>query len=77
MKKFILPLMAVGFIFAGTSCKKDYTCTCTYDGGSYTYVMTESKKAAAYANCEGKGIGTVTVDGVAVPEDTSTSCAIQ
>jgi hypothetical protein len=29
--------------------------------------MTETKKAAAAAFCEGKGIGPITVDGVAVP----------
>ena len=48
MKKFILPLMAVGFIFAGTSCKKSYTCNCA----GITTTAEFSKKADAEAWCE-------------------------
>lgn len=49
MRKFILPLMAVGFIFAGTSCKKSYTCNC----GGIEATAEFSKKADAEAWCEG------------------------
>lgn len=57
MKKFILPLVAVGFIFAGTSCKKDYTCECNYDDGAGTtasasYTYTNVKKKDAESACE-------------------------
>lgn len=65
MKKLILPLVAVGFIFAGTSCKKDFTCSCT-DNGGYEYQITESKKAAAAAICTGEGIGDIKIDGTSV-----------
>ncbi|CAG5085343.1 hypothetical protein [Parvicella tangerina] len=75
MKKFILPLVAVGFIFAGTSCKKDYTCSCTTNGVSYDVVYKESTKAAAAAVCEGKGIGSVEVSGQSVDNDTG--CTLQ
>lgn len=75
MKKLILPLVAVGFIFAGTSCKKDYTCSCTNSGVSYDIIYKESTKAAAAAVCEGKGIGSAEVAGQTV--DTSTGCTLQ
>jgi hypothetical protein len=75
MKKGLLFVGAlVAFTFA--SCKKDFSCECTTAGVTYTYVMTETKKAAAYAACEGKGIGPITVDGVAVP-DTDSGCKIK
>ncbi len=76
MKKGLLLVGAlVAFTFA--SCKKDYTCTCTTSGTTYTYVMTESKKKAAEAVCTGEGIGPVTVDGVVVPEDNTTTCTFK
>lgn len=78
MKKLILPALFMGAIaFGSTSCKKDYTCSCPITGGtSYEYIMTESKKAAAYAACEGKGIGTVTTtDGTTIDNDSG--CTIK
>ncbi len=36
MKKILL-LVAVVSALSVTSCKKDYTCTCTYTSGSYNY----------------------------------------
>ncbi|MEX2595991.1 MAG: hypothetical protein WEC59_03595 [Salibacteraceae bacterium] len=36
MKKLLLPVALVAFVFAGTSCKKDYTCTCEVFGISTT-----------------------------------------
>jgi hypothetical protein len=76
MKKGLLFVGAlVAFTFA--SCKKDYTCTCTSGGFTYTYIMTETKKAAAYAACEGKGIGPITDEnGTAIP-DSENGCSIK
>ena len=75
MKKGLLLVGAlVAFTFA--SCKKDYVCSCT-GSFAYKYTMTESKKKAAQAVCEGKGIGPITVDGVVVPEDNTTTCVIE
>lgn len=71
MKK-VLAIAVLG-VFVLASCKKDYTCECTEDGFTYEYTMTESKKAAAAAMCEGKGIGGVEVDGVSVPQDNNCS----
>lgn len=52
MKK--LTLLAVAFIAVSfASCKKDYTCTCTYTGSTtaqVTKIIGVSKKAAQ-ANC--------------------------
>lgn len=74
MKKLLFIAIAVVSL---ASCKKDYTCTCTDTGFSYTYIMTESKKGAAYAACEGKGIGPITDEaGVAYPASTTT-CTIK
>jgi len=56
MKKLSMIAMGVVLVASLASCKKDYTCTCTYnDGagstgsGSYTYKDT---KKNAEANCE-------------------------
>ena len=51
MKKVLLLAAVVAFTM--TACKKDYTCECDYG----TFTLTESKKSAAAAVCEGKGIG--------------------
>ena len=72
MKKLLF--VAAVAAFTMTSCKKDFTCECTYDdgnGGSITqeYVMTDSKKAAAAAVCEGKNVGPIQVDGVTIEQD--------
>ena len=46
----------LGFIVAGTSCKKDYTCTCTYDDGNGSTATTTAtyhnvKKSDAEEAC--------------------------
>jgi hypothetical protein len=74
MKKLLLVAVAGMFVLA--SCKKDYTCECTESGVIYKYTMTESKKAAAAAMCEGKGIGGIKVDGVSVPQEAS-NCSLK
>ncbi|OFX22359.1 MAG: hypothetical protein A2033_09895 [Bacteroidetes bacterium GWA2_31_9] len=76
MKKLLGIIAVAAIVVSFSACKKDYTCTCTYDGGSYKYTMTESKGAAAKAVCEGKGIGPIQVDGVTVPEDSSEKCTL-
>jgi len=63
MKKLLL-VAAAGFMIVGmSSCKKDYSCTCTYSNGlaPVTDVTTfvDSKKSAAKALCEGDGIGSI------------------
>jgi hypothetical protein len=58
MKKFILPALFMGAIaFGSTSCKKDYTCTCTYDDGNgstatVTAEYTKVKKKDAEEACD-------------------------
>ncbi|MGN6478344.1 MAG: hypothetical protein ACTHKV_14065 [Flavipsychrobacter sp.] len=72
MKK-IAPLAAALLLtFAFTSCKKDYTCTCTVSAGGITSTATpatihDTKKKAKDA-CE-KDNGTQTINGVAVTKD--------
>lgn len=60
MKKLFTVVMGVVFVAALTSCKKNYTCTCTYDDGagttgsaSYTYKDT---KKNAESNCDANEI---------------------
>lgn len=70
-------VLGVAAIFAGTtSCTKDYTCSCTSSGFTYEFTLKESKKAAAYAVCEGKGIGSTEVDGTTV-DNSGTTCTIK
>ena len=69
MKKLLF--VAAIALVSMASCKKDYTCTCT-DNGGYSYVLTSSKKKAADAVCTGAGIGGVTIAGVAQPKTAST-----
>lgn len=76
MKKLLM-ILGVAALFAGTtSCKKDFVCEC--DG--YTITFNESKKAAAAAMCEGKGIGSIEYNfgGITTtaPSD-STGCSLQ
>lgn len=68
-------LMIVGALVAFTfaSCKKDYTCSCTDSGFSYKFMLKDSKKKAAQAVCEGKGIGsTADENGTDYPASTTT-----
>lgn len=41
MKKLAILSISVMFIFAMTSCKKNHTCSCTYDPGTGTNVTQE------------------------------------
>ncbi len=52
MKK-IAPIAAIAlFAVAFTSCKKDYTCTCTINGQSSSYKYTKVKKSDAKKSCD-------------------------
>jgi len=84
MKKVILAAVVLGAI-SFTSCKKDYTCECTSSftingattTSTYKYNLKESKKSAAYAVCEGKGIGSTTDEDGNTIDNSNTSCAIK
>ncbi len=56
MKKLFVIILASGLIFALSSCKKDYTCECTYTvGGNATtipYEFTDKKKSDATDACQ-------------------------
>ncbi len=72
-------LMIVGALVAFTfaSCKKDFTCSCTDTSTnpsfSYKFMLKDSKKKAAQAVCEGKGIGsTADENGTDYPASTTT-----
>lgn len=76
MKKlFFVAAMAI-FAFGAISCKKDYTCECKGDGYEYKVQLTESKKAAAAAVCEGKGIGSIKDEDGESLEDDSETCTL-
>ena len=65
MKKFVL-FVAVAATLGLTSCKKDWTCECsyTYDGETETesYAINGKTKKDAEAQCEGKAsVGGFTV----------------
>lgn len=51
MKKFFVPALAVLFIVGMTSCKKDYTCTCTVGGVESTSTFEDVKKSEAEDAC--------------------------
>lgn len=60
MKKFVL-FVAAAATLGLTSCKKDWTCTCTYDGETSSYNIDGKTKKDAEAQCEGKAsVGGVT-----------------
>jgi hypothetical protein len=52
MKKFapIVAILVVGSLFA--SCKKDYKCTCTANGQTYTTDLKNVKKKDAKTACD-------------------------
>ena len=53
MKKGLLFILGVAFIASmSTSCKKDYTCTCTVDGESKKLEIKGAKKKDAKAACD-------------------------
>ena len=71
MKKFITLFLVAGFVFAFSSCKKDYTCECTYTDSTTTqtasYTINDTKKNAedacsAYATSVTVGTETFTWD---------------
>jgi hypothetical protein len=54
MAKIFSIFFTLSFIFLNTSCRKDYSCTCTsvFSGGSYTSVtVAKSTKKDAQAWC--------------------------
>lgn len=64
MKKAkVLVVFGAISMMALASCTKDFECECTNDFGNYTYTMTDSKRAAAAAVCEGEGIGGTEING--------------
>lgn len=52
MKKFFIPALAALFIVGMTSCKKDYTCTCTVDGVSTSATIEDASKSDAQDACD-------------------------
>lgn len=52
MKKVFFAAVAV---LALASCKKDYSCECTYDSNKYTYELKDVKKSDAKDACNAAG----------------------
>lgn len=61
MKKFILVAAVATFAMGLGSCKKDYTCDCTYTSNGQTYTSSSTiknaKKTDAKAACTALQIG--------------------
>lgn len=61
MKKFILVAAVATFALGMTSCKKDYTCDCSYTSGGQTYTSSSTiknaKKSDAKTACTALQIG--------------------
>jgi hypothetical protein len=59
MKKILLFAGALALVLAFSSCKKDYTCECTYEVAGTTtsaeYTFHDTKKGAKDA-CDGKSV---------------------
>jgi len=72
-QKFFVGLIISLFLCA---CKKVYNCTCESGEISYQYKLIDSKKNAAKAVCENKGIGGREVEGVLV-EAESITCKLK
>ena len=57
MKKFIIAAVVIAGISAFTSCKKDWTCSCTATASgftiSYDTTLTDMKKSDAESTCSG------------------------
>ncbi len=50
MKK--ITLIAIAFVAVSfASCKKDYTCTCSYTGGGTDVTKMKTSKSSAQAHC--------------------------
>lgn len=54
MKK-IAPIVAIALGAMFTSCKKDYTCTCTMDNVNYPITLKDVKKKDAKDACNAAG----------------------
>ncbi len=52
MKKLFIGIFAIGFAVSFTSCKKDYTCECTYDGQTVNYEIENAKSNDANEVCD-------------------------
>jgi hypothetical protein len=52
MKKFFIPALAALFIVGMTSCKKDWTCTCTIAGTTTSTTIPDSNKSDATDACD-------------------------
>lgn len=62
MKK-VFGIAALLSVFALGSCKKDYTCTCTVSGATYTYQLNDVKKSDAKDACNTVGAAWITAGG--------------
>lgn len=52
MKKFFLPVVALFFVVGLSSCKKDWTCTCTIMGDVSSEVYTDISRSDARDRCD-------------------------
>lgn len=52
MKKLIIAIAVVGFVVSFSSCKKDYTCDCTYASQTISAEIKDSKKGDAEDTCD-------------------------
>ena len=51
MKKTIYLITVLFTVFFSTSCKKDYTCACTYPNFQYEFVIKDASKFTAKSYC--------------------------
>lgn len=77
MKKLFILATGLMFVLTLSSCKKDYECECTSSGLTYTYTLKDSKRSAAYAVCEGKGVGSVEFAGQTSSSSGDEDCKIK
>lgn len=62
MKKLVFAVAALGLISL-TSCKKDYTCTCTVSGQTIKAAYVKVKKSDAQKSCDAAGVTYSSVGG--------------
>lgn len=66
MKKVLILVAGVAFIASLSSCKKDWTCACTYGSDTSlntSYTIPKAKKKDAQAACDVWGTGASLVGG--------------
>ena len=64
MKKFApIAVIALFGVLSMTSCKKDYTCTCTIGGVTYPYTYSKVKKSVAKTNCDNQNTAAAVAGG--------------